>query len=57
MHDVTNPDWLLTLYLGHREEGNEDKAVLKALENVARYEIAKQREKEKHKAQVLAQEL
>jgi len=57
MHDVTNPDWLPTLYLGRQEEGNEDKAVLKALENVARYERAKQREKEKQKVQALAQDL
>ena len=44
MHDVTNPDWLPTLYLDRREEGNEYKAVLKTLENVTRYERAKQRE-------------
>jgi len=50
-------DWLPTLHLGHREEVNGDKAVLKDLENVARYEKAKQREKQKYEVQEKAQKM
>ena len=33
LYDVTNPDWLPTLYLGCPEEGNGDEAVYKAIED------------------------
>ena len=55
---MTNPDWLPTLHLGCREEsGSDDRAVCKAVENVARYERAKHREEQKQKAPLLAKEL
>ena len=54
---MTNPDWLPTLYLCRREGGKGDEAVCKAIENVARYMRAKQREKEKRRVQALAQDL
>ena len=58
LYDVTNPDWLPMLHLGHCEEScNDDRAVCKAVENVARYERAKHREEQKQKAQSLAKEL
>ena len=55
---MTNPDWLPTLHLGCREESSsDDRAVCKAVKNVARYERAKHREEQKQKAQLLAKEL
>ena len=54
---MTNPDWLPTLYLGRREGRNGDETVCKAIENVAIYMRAKQREKEKRRVQALAQDL